>query len=314
MRMGRGKPGSMRMSWSSVSGSWSSSRRRASLGYASQKRSSTRHSAVTACLTRRTWPGEMKCGIRTNGIVWPLKTTSCSESQLATSDSRPAQESPSLESSTRYWSLRLLTWSIRAALTLLPHRQRHPITDRKERGAKVLAGREPRVERAHRVDVVPAPRAGRLAGRGRAGHQHVVDEQHAARAQELDDLLEVPGVAVLRAVDEGEVEGPRLELGEALGGVLEAEVDLVLAAVAGEVDLGVLVTVAVDLERRDVCAAAGEVQRRDADGGTDFDRLPASGRRGERLEQPARGVEDDRDPVARAVRAHLRQQRIRLRL
>ncbi len=78
MRIGRGKPASMRMSWSSMSGSWSSSRRRASFGYASQKRSSTRHSAVTACLTRRTWPGETKCGMSTNGIVDPLNTTSCS--------------------------------------------------------------------------------------------------------------------------------------------------------------------------------------------------------------------------------------------
>src|SRR5918994_15297 len=56
----------------------------------------------------------MKCGISTNGIVWPAKITSCSSSQVSSLDSRPAQLSPSLESSTRYCSLRLLTWSIRA--------------------------------------------------------------------------------------------------------------------------------------------------------------------------------------------------------
>src|SRR5215210_7234741 len=190
MRIGRGKPGSMRMSWSSVSGSWSSSRRRASAGYASQKRSSTRHSALTACLTRRTWPGETKCGISTNGIVEPLKTTSCSESQRSTSASRPAQVSPSLESSTRYCSLRLLTWSISAALTLLPHREGDAIADRGERGAQVLARHEPLVELAHRRDVLGAPRSGRLLRRRRARHQHVVDEQQPARPQQLDDLVE----------------------------------------------------------------------------------------------------------------------------
>ena len=36
------------------------------------------HRTVTACLTRRTWPGETKCGISTNGIVCPANTTSCS--------------------------------------------------------------------------------------------------------------------------------------------------------------------------------------------------------------------------------------------
>src|SRR3954447_13342706 len=56
----------------------------------------------------------MKCGIRTNGIVWPAKITSCSLSHPSTRCSRPAHVSPSLESSTRYCSLRLLTWSIRA--------------------------------------------------------------------------------------------------------------------------------------------------------------------------------------------------------
>ena len=42
-------------------------------------------SAPTACLTRRSWPGEMKCGISTNGIVWPAKITSCSSSQASSS-------------------------------------------------------------------------------------------------------------------------------------------------------------------------------------------------------------------------------------
>src|SRR6185503_1681655 len=56
----------------------------------------------------------MKCGISTNGIVWPSKITSCSFSQASSFVSSPAQVSPSLESSTRYCSLRLLTWSIRA--------------------------------------------------------------------------------------------------------------------------------------------------------------------------------------------------------
>src|SRR4051812_14284250 len=184
MRMGRGKPGSMRMSWSSVSGSWSSSRRRASSAYASQKRSSTRQRTLTACLTRRTWPGETKCGISTNGIVDPLKMTSCSESQRSTSASRPAHVSPSLESSTRYWSLRLLTWSISAALTLLPHRQRDAIADGGEGGAEVVAPAELLVERAHVADVLLAPVARRLLCGGGAGEQDVVDEQETARAQQ----------------------------------------------------------------------------------------------------------------------------------
>src|SRR5215210_7060863 len=314
MRIGRGKPGSMRMSWSSVSGSWSSSRRRASFGYASQKRSSTRHSAVTACLTRRTWPGETKCGMRTNGIVEPLKTTSCSESQRSTSASSAAHVSPSFESSTRYWSLRLLTWSISAALTLLPHRQGHAVADRRERRPQVLARLEPLVELAHGADVLLAPRAGRLPRRDGARHQHVVDEQQAAGTEQVHDLVEVAAVAVLGAVDEGEVEAPGLELREALGGVLEPELHALGQARAAEVVAGCLVALAVDLERRDVRAAAREVQRGDADRRADLDRAQGPRHRRHDLEQPARDVVDDRDALAVPARPHLREQRVRLRL
>src|SRR5215210_914265 len=281
MRIGRGKPGSMRMSWSSVSGSWSSSRRRASFGYASQKRSSTRHSAVTACLTRRTWPGDAKCGIRTNGIVEPLKTTSCSESHRSTSASSPAQVSPSFESSTRYWSLRLLTWSISARLTLLPHRQRHTIADRREGGSQVLAVPQALAELAHVADVLRAPRPGRLLRRDRARHQHVVDEQQAARPQQLDDLVEVAAVAVLRPVDEAQVEAAGLELGQSLARVLEAQVDAVGEPGPPEVLARRRMALGVDLERGDVRAAAGEVDRRDADRGADLDRPRRAGGRRE---------------------------------
>src|SRR5258706_4344 len=61
---------------------------------------------------RRTWPGDTKCGMSTNGIVVPAKTTSCSASQPSISRSRSLQPSPSLLSSTRCCSFRLLTWSI----------------------------------------------------------------------------------------------------------------------------------------------------------------------------------------------------------
>src|SRR5215210_2102807 len=314
MRIGRGKPGSMRMSWSSVSGSWSSSRRRASAGYASQKRSSTRHRAVTACLTRRTWPGETKCGISTNGIVDPLKTTSCSASQRSTSASSPAQLSPSLDSSTRYCSFRLLTWSISAALTLLPHRECHAIADRGERRAQVVAPAQPRVELAHGRDVLGAPRAGRFPRGDGARHQHVVDQQQAARAEQLEDLVEVAAVAVLGTVDEREVEAAVLELGEALGSVLESQVDAVGELRAGEVVARRGVALRVDLEGGHVRAAAREVQGRDADRGAHLYGAQGAGARSEHLEQTARDVVDDRDPLAIAPRPHLREQRVGLRL
>src|SRR4051794_35425116 len=136
--------------------------------------------------------------------------TSCSESQRSTSASRPAHVSPSLESSTRYWSLRLLTWSISAALTLLPHGQGHAIPDRGEGGAQVVAPAELLVERAHVADVLLAPAPRGLLRSGRAREQHVVDEQEPARAQQRDDLVEVAGVAGLRPVDEPEVEAAEL--------------------------------------------------------------------------------------------------------
>src|SRR4051794_33943750 len=98
----------------------------------------------------------------TNGIVDPLNTTSCSASQRSTSASRPAHVSPSLESSTRYCSLRLLTWSISAALTLLPHRQGHAISDGRERRAQVVAVAEALIECPHGADVLLRPVRGRL--------------------------------------------------------------------------------------------------------------------------------------------------------
>src|SRR4051794_30501962 len=61
----------------------------------------------------------MKCGISTNGIVAPLNTTSWSCRNAAMSASSPAQLSPSFDSSTRYWSFRLLTWSISSRGRLL---------------------------------------------------------------------------------------------------------------------------------------------------------------------------------------------------
>src|SRR3954447_6485841 len=61
----------------------------------------------------------MKCGISTKGIVAPLNTTSWECRNAATSASSPAQLSPSFDSSTRYWSLRLLTWSISSCGRLL---------------------------------------------------------------------------------------------------------------------------------------------------------------------------------------------------
>src|SRR5919108_48048 len=112
MRSGRENPGSSRISASSAAGTPSSSRRRPSSAYASQKRSSTAQRQPTAWRTRRSCPGETKCGMSTNGIVRPAKTTSFSESQRSISSSIPAHWSPSLESSTRCWSFRLLTWSI----------------------------------------------------------------------------------------------------------------------------------------------------------------------------------------------------------
>ena len=88
----------------------------------------------------------------------------------------------------------------------------------------------PLVERADQVDALLAPLVGRLAGRGAAAHQDVVDEQEAAGAQQADGLVEVGLVAGLRAVDEGEVEAAVLELGEPLGRVLQAQVGLEAAA------------------------------------------------------------------------------------
>src|SRR3954454_7334240 len=312
MRIGRGKPASMRMSWSSMSGSWSSSRRRASFGYASQKRSSTRHRTVTACLTRRTWPGETKCGISTNGIVCPAKTTSCSLSQVETVVSRPAHVSPSLESSTRYWSLRLLTWSISAASTLSPHRHGHAVSDRQEGGAQVVALLEALVEAADQIDRLLRPLVRGIAGRRAAAHEDVVDEQQAAGPQQPDRLVEVGLVASFRAVDEREVEAAVLELREARGGVLQAQVGLEAAALQVLARGGVALR--VDLEACDVRAAAGQVQRGHADRGADLDRVLRPGRGGQHLEQAAGDVVHDRDVVALAVLAHLEQERVGLRL
>src|SRR4051812_36040504 len=171
----------------------------------------------------------------TNGIVDPLNTTSCSASQRSTSASSPAHVSPSLESSTRYWSLRLLTWSISAALTLLPHREGHAIPDRGERRPQVGALLEALAELAHIADVLLAPRAGGILRRDRSRHQDVVDEQEAARTQQLDDLVEVPAVAVLRTVDEPEVEAARLELRQPLARVLQPQLDPLGKACAGQV-------------------------------------------------------------------------------
>src|ERR671922_2484318 len=112
MGSGRENPGSSRISASSAAGTASSSRRRPSSAYASQKRSSTAQREPTAWRTRRNCPGETKCGMSTNGIVRPAKTTSCSASHRSICSSIPAHWSPSLESSTRCWSFRLLTWSI----------------------------------------------------------------------------------------------------------------------------------------------------------------------------------------------------------
>src|SRR4051812_46367890 len=65
------------------------------------------------CSTR-TWRGEMKCGMSTNGIVCSAYVKSCSVSQPVSSDWIAAQRSPSFDSSTRNWSLRSLTCSITA--------------------------------------------------------------------------------------------------------------------------------------------------------------------------------------------------------
>src|SRR4051794_15176044 len=70
----------------------------------------------------RTWPGEMKCGMSTNGIVCSAYVKSCSVSQPVRSDWIAAQRSPSFESSTRNWSLRSLTCSITALPPLLDTR------------------------------------------------------------------------------------------------------------------------------------------------------------------------------------------------
>ena len=82
MRIGRGKPGSMRISESSAVGQREllaqRARRRVGVAEAVEH---ARTGTPTACLTRRTWPGETKCGISTNGIVCPANTTSCSASQ-----------------------------------------------------------------------------------------------------------------------------------------------------------------------------------------------------------------------------------------
>src|SRR3954454_3878356 len=230
MRIGRGKPGSMRISESSESESWSSSRSAGSVGYASQKRSRTLHRTVTACLTRRTWPGDTKCGISTNGIVCPANTTSCSCSQRETSVSRSAQVSPSLESSTRYWSLRLLTWSISAASTLSPHRHRHAVSDREEGRSQLGVILDALVEGADQVDRLLAPLVGGLAGRRAAAHEDVVDEEQPLRPEQPDRLVEVRLVAGLGPVDEGEVEAAVVELGEACGRVLQAQIGLETAS------------------------------------------------------------------------------------
>ena len=80
-------------------------------------------------------------------------------------------------------------------------------------------------------------------------------------------------VAGLRAVDEAEVEAARLELGEPLAGVLQPQVDLLGATVAGRgTRVACCVALGVDLERGDVRAAAREVQGRDADRRADLDR------------------------------------------
>ena len=151
-----------------------------------------------------------------------------------------------------------------------------------------------------------------LAGRGAAAHEDVVDEQQAAGSQQPDGLVEVGLIAGLRAVDEGEVEAAVLELGEAGGRVLQAQVGLEAAALQVLARGGVALR--VDLEARDVRAAAGEVERRHADRGADLDRALRSRRGGQHLEQAAGDVVHDRDVVALAVLAHLEQERIGLRL
>src|SRR5215208_3076130 len=65
-------------------------------------------------------------------MAWPSKTTSCSTSQASISDSSSAQPSPSLESSTRCWSFKSLTWS---GISVLVRRSAPPL----------LAGGDPAV-------------------------------------------------------------------------------------------------------------------------------------------------------------------------
>src|SRR5215208_2095 len=158
----------------------------------------------------------MKCGISTNGIVWPAKTTSCSSSQVSSLCCRPAHESPSLESSTRYWSLRLLTWSIRGCRpptgALLSWGRRLSPLIRVGLGVRLAfplgrfgfaARARGRVGRA--VDVAVVVAGGVLGTRGPAGvgervAHPVADLALAAGAGQALDRRQVQRLA--RAVDE----------------------------------------------------------------------------------------------------------------
>ena len=207
MRIGRGKPGSMRISESSVSESWSSSRSAGVGGVgvaeAVEDLAQDRDRVLDAPHLaggdevrhqheRDRLPGEHHVVLSQPARHLGLEVGT-GVAELGELDEVLELEVVDVVDQCGFDLIAAPPW---------PRRLRPRGRSRAGRRDRLMPWLKPRI----RSTALLAPLVGGLPGGGAAAHQDVVDEQEAAGSQQADRLVEVGLVAGLGAVDEGEVE------------------------------------------------------------------------------------------------------------